>query len=113
MRHVQDQARVLGDARMHTVDVADLDIIVENDEVLDHVDQDQIENREGFDVREFMMARSETGFVKELGVNRLGKNVDVDKGRDGRLEIRSRLVARDFKVKGDGREFEVFAAIPL
>ena len=38
--------------------------------------------------------------------------VDVDKGREGRLEIRSRLVARDFKVKGDGREFEVFAAMP-
>ena len=29
------------------------------------------------------------------------------------MEIRSRLVARDFKVKGDGREFEVFAAMPL
>ena len=34
--------------------------------------------------------------------------VDVDKGRNGIVDIRSRLVARDFKIRGDGREFEVF-----
>ena len=38
--------------------------------------------------------------------------VDVDKGRNGVSDIRSRLVARDFKIKGDGREFEVFASMP-
>ena len=38
--------------------------------------------------------------------------VDVDKGRDGHVEIRSRLVARDFKVRGDSREFDVFASMP-
>ena len=38
--------------------------------------------------------------------------VDVDKGRNGVVDLRSRLVARDFKVRGDGREFEVFAAMP-
>ena len=38
--------------------------------------------------------------------------VDVDKGRDRRPDVRSRLVVRDFKVRGDGREFDVFAAMP-
>ena len=38
--------------------------------------------------------------------------VDVDKGRDGIKDIRSRLVARDFKVRGDRREFDVFASMP-
>lgn len=37
---------------------------------------------------------------------------DVDKGRDGDVLIRSRLVARDFKVKRDDRGFDVFAATP-
>lgn len=40
------------------------------------------------------------------------KWVDVDKGRDGEVMIRSRMVARDFKVKGDDRGFDVFAATP-
>ena len=74
MRHVQDQARVLGDARMDNIDVADLDINVEDDEAFDFVDQDEIENREGFGIKELS---EEIGFMKELGVwNRLlGKNV--------------------------------------
>ena len=38
--------------------------------------------------------------------------VDVDKGRDGIKDVRSRLVARDFKVRGDRREFDVFASMP-
>ena len=37
--------------------------------------------------------------------------VDVDKGREGRVETRSRLVARDFRVKGDTRELDTFAAM--
>jgi hypothetical protein len=40
------------------------------------------------------------------------KWVDVDKGRGGEVLVRSRLVARDFKVKGDDRGFDVFAATP-
>ena len=40
------------------------------------------------------------------------KWVDVDKGRDGEVLIRSRLVARDFKNKNDERKFDVFAATP-
>ena len=40
------------------------------------------------------------------------KWVDVDKGRDGEVLIRSRLVARDFKNKNDERNFDVFAATP-
>ena len=40
------------------------------------------------------------------------KRVDVDKGRDGEVLIRSRLVARDFKNKNDERNFDVFAATP-
>ena len=47
MRHVQDQARVLGDARMDNIAVADMGIDVEDDEAFDYVDQDEIENREG------------------------------------------------------------------
>ena len=35
--------------------------------------------------------------------------VDVDKGMEGRVETRSRLVARDFMVKGDKREVDTFA----
>ena len=38
--------------------------------------------------------------------------VDVDKGRKGDSDVRSRLVARDFKVRGDGRELEVYASMP-
>jgi hypothetical protein len=38
--------------------------------------------------------------------------VDVDKGRDGAQDVGSRLLARDFKVRGGGREFEVFASMP-
>lgn len=40
------------------------------------------------------------------------KWVDVDKGRGGEVQIRSRLVARYFKVKNDDRGFGVFAATP-
>ena len=40
------------------------------------------------------------------------KWVDINKGRDGEVNVRSRLVARGFKVKGDDRQFEVFAAMP-
>lgn len=59
-----------------------------------------------------------------LAVRRHGKNayagrppittklVDVDKGRGGEVLIRSRLVARDLKVKNDDRGFDVFAAAP-
>ena len=78
---------------------------------------------------EFQRARTEeVSFMKKLGVwepssleERLqmtGRSpvstrwVDVDKGREGRVEIRSRLVARDFKVKGDKREVDTFAAMP-
>ncbi len=38
--------------------------------------------------------------------------VDVEKGRGGISDIRSRLCARDFKVRRDGREFDVFASMP-
>ena len=38
--------------------------------------------------------------------------VDVDKARDEVIDVRSRLCARDFKVRGDGREFDVFASMP-
>ncbi len=38
--------------------------------------------------------------------------VDVDKGRDGMVDVRSRLVAREFMVRGDGREFDVYASMP-
>ena len=37
--------------------------------------------------------------------------VDTNKGRDGKLEIRSRLVARDFKGNDKGRD-DLFAETP-
>ncbi len=40
------------------------------------------------------------------------KWVDASKGRIGEIQIRSRLVARDFRAKGDDRQFDVFAAMP-
>ncbi len=40
------------------------------------------------------------------------RRVDVDKGRDGAVDVRSRLVARDFKVRGDGWEFDVYTSMP-
>ncbi len=41
------------------------------------------------------------------------KWVDVNKGHNGKIQIRSRLVARDFRVKGDDRHVDVFVAMPL
>ena len=38
--------------------------------------------------------------------------VDIDKGRDREVEVRSRLVARDFKTRGGASDFDVFAAMP-
>jgi hypothetical protein len=38
--------------------------------------------------------------------------VDIDRGWDGIKDIRSRLVARDFKDQGDRRDFDAFASMP-
>lgn len=38
--------------------------------------------------------------------------VDIDKGRDGRVDIRSRLVARAFRPKGEKDRFDLFASMP-
>ena len=40
------------------------------------------------------------------------KWVDTDKGRDGEVLIRNRLVARDFKSKHAANDVDVFAAMP-
>ena len=40
------------------------------------------------------------------------KWVDVNKGRNGEIQIRNKLLARVFRVKGDERQFDVFAAMP-
>ena len=40
------------------------------------------------------------------------KWVDTDKGRDGEVLIRSRIVARDFKSKHAANDVDVFAAMP-
>ena len=40
------------------------------------------------------------------------KWVDIDKGRDGEVLIRSKLVARDFKSKNMAKDLDVFAASP-
>ena len=84
---------------------------------------------EELDEEKVAEARSEeVGFMHGIGVwkastaaecwEKTGKPpvttkwVDVNKGRDGEVIVRSRLVARDFRVKGDSRQFEVFAAMP-
>ncbi len=36
----------------------------------------------------------------------------MNKCRDDKVEVRSRLVAREFKTKDDGRQFDVFASMP-
>ncbi len=38
---------------------------------------------------------------------------DVEKGRGGAVDVRRRLVGRDFKVRGNGRECDVYASMPL
>lgn len=54
----------------------------------------------------------------EEGLQNIGRSpitakwVDVDKGRGGEVQTGSRLVAICFKVKNDGRGFDVFAAPP-
>lgn len=40
------------------------------------------------------------------------KWVDTDKGIDGKVNVQSRLVATDFKVKGEGDRQDLFAATP-
>ncbi len=51
--------------------------------------------------------------IKTTGKNPVStRRVDVNTGRDGGLDARSRLAARDFKVRGYGRKFDVFASMP-
>ena len=103
------------------------------DEAFDEVDGDEADGEPsegvGFDPQLLSAARlEEIQFMQDLGVweqssaqeclAKTGRKptstkwVDVDKGRDGEVLVRSRLVARDFKVKGDSRGFDVFAATP-
>ena len=117
------------DMKVDVIDVAALDINVEADDGFEDYDEEEHHLDEEFDPDELAKARAEEiEFMEGLGVWEAAtwdecmaatgrppvttRWVDVDKGRDGVTEIRSRLVARDFKVKGDGREFEVFAAMP-
>ena len=74
--------------------------------------------------------REEVGYMKRRGIwsekpieecwQKTGKApisvrwVDTDKGLDGQVDVRSRLVARDFKGKGGGKEKEdcIYASTP-
>ena len=111
------------------VDVAELDVNAEDDGMLDQPEWAEAESGQPLDSEQVREARrEELDFMEKLGVwewasweeciEKTGKPpvttkwVDVDKGRNGKPEVRSRLVARDFKVKGDERQFEVFAAMP-
>ena len=117
------------DGRMDVggIDVGNLELNVEADE-FEEWGHEEWEDGE-FDPESLREARNEeVQFMKKLGVwepatweecvQKTGrppittKWVDVDKGRDGEVLVRSRLVARDFKVKGDDRGFDVFAATP-
>ena len=119
----------LTDMAVDEIDVAELDVNVEEAGDFERLEADEDEVEEEFDPEDLAKARAEeVEFMEGLVVwerssweeclSATGRPpvstrwVDVNKGRDGRVEIRSRLVARDFKVKGDGREFEVFAAMP-
>ena len=119
----------IGEVNIEDVDIGELDINAEDDEMMDQPEWAEVEAKNPFDTKMVQEARGEeVKFMEKLGVweastweecmGKTGKPpvstrwVDVDKGRDGRAEIRSRLVARDFKVKGDDRQFEVFAAMP-
>ena len=81
--------------------------------------------------RDVKAARNEeVGYMKKRGIwverpieecwKKTGKApvsvrwVDTDKGVDGQVDIRSRLVARDFKGKGGGKEKEdsIYASTP-
>ena len=107
------------------IDVAELDVNLEGQPF----DFNEPEGPPEIAEEELQRARTEeVSFMKMLGVwepssleeclQMTGRPpvstrwVDVDKGREGRVEIRSRLVARDFKVKGDKREVDTFAAMP-
>ena len=116
------------------MDLGSLEVNVEGEpweEMADELDGDDVDDEvgsdAGFDPQLLSAARAEEiQFMHELGVweqstsqecwERTGRRptstkwVDVDKGRDGEVLVRSRLVARDFKVKGDSRGFDVFAA---
>ena len=117
-----------GDMAIDEVEAADWDVNVEETELVPTDMQEDV--REGeFDPKELAKARGEeVEFMEGIGVwepateeeciAATGKPpvstrwVDVNKGRGGEVDLRCRIVARDFKVKGDGRESEVFAAMP-
>ena len=107
-------------------EIGELDVNQEEEDCQWAVDD---RNGELLDVKMVKEARSEeVKFMEELGVwerssleecRRLtGKDpvstrwVDIDKGRDGEVLVRSRLVARDFKTRGGANDFDVFAAMP-
>ena len=107
------------------IDVAELDVNLENQPFDFNEPEGLLEIAE----EELKRARiEEVSFMKKLGVwgpssreeclQMTGRPplstrwVDVDKGREGRVEIRSRLEARDFRVKGAQREVDTFAAMP-
>ena len=99
------------------VDMAELDVNLEGQPFDSNEPGGPLEVAEA----ELQRARTEeASFMKKLGVWEPSSGrppvstrwVDVDKGREGRVEMRSRLVARDFRVKGDKREVDTFAAMP-
>jgi hypothetical protein len=109
------------------VDIGNFEVNAEGDEFEDW-GHDEFEDGE-FDPVLLKEARmEEVRFMEKIGVwepatweecmQKTGrppittKWVDVDKGRGGEVLVRSRLVARDFKIKGDDRGFDVFAATP-
>lgn len=109
------------------MEIGNMEVNIEEDERGDWED-DEYDDGE-FDPKLLKAARSEeVHFMEKIGVwedstweecvRKTGKPpittkwVDVDKGRDGEVLMRSRLVARDFKMKGDERGFDVFAATP-
>ena len=109
------------------IDIGKLELNVEEDEFKDW-EHDEFEGNEFDPVLLEEARKEEVQFMEKIGVwepatgeecvRKTGRPpittrwVDVDKGRDGEVLVRSRLVARDFKTKGDDRGFDVFAATP-
>ena len=125
----ESTVQVGGDAKRDNMDIGEMEVNVEEDH-WDTDESNEIEDtNEQLDPEAVKGARAEEiEFMRGLGVwedstlqecvQMTGKPpittrwVDVNKGRGDEILIRSRLVARDFKVKGDDKKFDVFAAMP-
>ena len=125
----EDDGKIEDDAKQAEMEIDELDVNIEDDPWGEWGSYEAEGGLGPLDPEGVARARDEEiSYMQRIGVweestleeclKMTGKNpvstrwVDVDKGRDEVSDIRSRLCARDFKVRGDGREFDVFASMP-